>query len=214
MPRGWIPQVENLRPLSGRSSISGCRFSTCTGSKADAGFRRLQTCGHFGNLRPLSGRFSISGCRFSTCSGSTPDVEFRRLKTCGHFRKPSATFGHTGSARSAPSENAARGCPCPGAGVWFLRAAWRAKRRNHRASEAQDGRSERPAMGMGSPEWGSERGPHRLRDWASWRSEIPIAYAIGLPGGGSVSCGGGRARRCGRDRGVRVAANATWACRW
>jgi len=47
-----------------------------------------------------------------------------------------------------------------------------AKRRNHRASAALEGRSERPATGMGS----SERGGH----------EIPIAYAIGLSGAASV----------------------------
>jgi len=46
----------------------------------------------------------------------------------------------------------ARGCPCPGAGVCFLRAARMAQRRKHRASEALEGRSERPATGMGSPE--------------------------------------------------------------
>jgi len=40
----------------------------------------------------------------------------------------------------------------PGSRRCFLREARMAKRRKHRASEGLEGRSECPAMGMGSPE--------------------------------------------------------------
>ena len=57
--------------------------------------------------------------------------------------------------------DAARGCPCPGAGVARApirrrrigrRSHWMAERSQHRASEGLEGRRERPATGMGSPE--------------------------------------------------------------
>ena len=44
------------------------------------------------------------------------------------------------------------GLPVPGSRRCFLREARMAKRRKHRASGGQDARSERPAMGTGSPE--------------------------------------------------------------
>ena len=69
-------------------------------------------------------------------TGCQPVLRKRhRLKTC-------ATGDREGS----------EGLPVPGSRRCFLRAATMAKQRKRRASEGQDARNERPAMGMGSPE--------------------------------------------------------------
>jgi len=136
VPRGWIPQVENLRPLSGRSSKSGCRFSTCTGSATGPWVPQVK------NLRPLS-------------------------ETYGHFGKRAATFGRGCSTLPGPAENAARGCPCPGAGV--------ADKRSHGWRSAVSIERAQPRMGEASvrrwawvvPSGAAKRDPHRSRDWAS-----------------------------------------------
>ena len=64
--------------------------------------------------------------------GAMRSGKAHRLKTC-------ATVG-------------SEGLPVPGRRRCFRRAARMAKRRKHRASAGLEGRSERPATGMGSPE--------------------------------------------------------------
>ena len=75
------------------------------------------------------------------------------------------------------------GLPVPRSRRCFLREARMAKRRKHRASEGQDARSERPAMGMGSPE---RRGRHRLTTCDTKRHSLPTcatgSLCYGEPG--------------------------------
>jgi len=95
----------------------------------------------------------LTALRHPACAGQQ-----RRLSDTGNpaprLPPPEKRRRRSVAAHSplAAPPGSARGCPCPGAGVCFLRGAWRAKRRKHRASEAQDGRSERPAKATGSPE--------------------------------------------------------------
>jgi len=63
--------------------------------------------------------------------------------TIGTARGLTAVGLHETSSSSGPPVPRSRRC--------FLRAARMAKRRKHRASEAQEGRSERPATGHGRP---------------------------------------------------------------
>ena len=85
-------------------------------------------------------------------TGCQPVLRKRhRLKTC-------ATGAREGS----------EGLPVPGSRRCFLRAARMAKRRKHRASEGQDARNERPAMGMGSPEPKANQRSTQVKNLCYW----------------------------------------------